>query len=210
MSIMKGIGLMLGTVLASAVGVGWSSNLVAQQPSGPSTCIFPDLSAVSAVPLQPGAGDPAGSADPIPGGRWELATLLYRPSIPITITGDATGVIELEATSPNAGQFSAALDVNITAPAQEMRSETGAGPYAQTDGLLNFTNQCGDALTLSDTVYRVDSSGAEPVLTLWGQVEIPIEDPLPILVTIELEADFVRVEPPTALDPIFDDRFETP
>ncbi|MCA1779182.1 MAG: hypothetical protein LC637_07330 [Xanthomonadaceae bacterium] len=210
MRITKGISFILGTVLAGAVGVGWSSNLVAQQPSGPPACVFPDLSGVTAIALQPNAGDPAGSADPIPGGRWELATLLYRTAAPIEITGDATGVIELEAISPSAGLFSAALDINITAPAQEMRSETGAGPYAQTGGLLNFTNLCGDALTLSDTVYRVDSSGAEPVLTLWGQVEIPVEDPFPIVVTIELEADFLRVEPPTALDPIFDDRFENP
>ncbi|MEE4638616.1 MAG: hypothetical protein V2J42_07755 [Wenzhouxiangella sp.] len=200
----------LGVFLATAVGLGGSPSLRAEQLSGPPLCIFPDLAGVTAVALTEGAGDPAGSADPIPGGRWQLTALLYRPSIPIEITGDATGVIELEAISPSAGQFSAALDINITTPTQETRSETGAGPYAQMAGMLDFTNQCGDALTLSDTLYRVDSSGAEPVLTLWGQVEIPVEDPFPLVVTIELEADFLRVESQTALDPIFDDRFETP
>lgn len=181
----------------------------AEVPAGPA-CVFPDLTGVAPVVLAQGAQDPAGSADPIPGGRWGLESLLYRTSVPITIAGDATGVIELVAGSPSAGDFSAALDVNITAPAEEIRSEAGAGPYQQTGGLLNFDNQCGDALTLSDTVYRVDISGPEPVLTLWGQVDIPIEDPFPLVVTIELEADFRLVEPQGAGDPIFDDRFEAP
>jgi len=171
-------------------------------------CNYPDLTNVAAVALQLGAGAPAGSADPIPGGRWELTSLLYQPSIPIPIAGDATGVIELEASSPSAGEFSAALEVNITAPASEMRSENGAGTYEQAGGLLNFTNQCGEALTLSDTVYSVDTTEPEPVLTLWGQIDIPIEDPFPLLVTIELEADFTLVEPQGAGDPVFDDRFE--
>jgi len=173
-------------------------------------CEYPDLADVAPVTLELGAGDPAGSTDPIPGGRWELTELLYRPSLPITIAGDATGAIELVAGTPSAGDFSAALVVNITAPAPEMSSETGAGSYEQLDGLLNFTNECGDALTLSGTAYRVDTTGSDPVLSLWGQIDIPIKDPFPILVTIELEADFLLVEPQGVGDPVFEDRFEAP
>jgi hypothetical protein len=185
------------------------SSAQARSLSGPA-CNPPDLTGVAPVALALGAGDPAGRADPIPGGRWELTDLLYRPSVPITITGEATGVIDLASASPTSGDFSAALEVDITAPAPEMRSENGAGTYQQVDGRLDFTNQCGDALTLSDTVYRVESTGPDPVLTLWGQIEIPIQDPFPITVIIELEADFTLVEPQGAGDPIFEDRFESP
>jgi len=191
-------------MLASASDV---SSAQAEMIRGP-VCNYPDLKDVAAVALAQGAGDPAGSADPIPGGRWELTSLLYRPSVPVVIAGDSIGAIELIASAPGAGDFGAALEVNITSPGPEMRSETGAGTYEQTDGLLNFTNQCGEALTLSDTVYRVESSGTDPVLTLWGQIDIPIEDPFPLVVTIELEADFTLVEPQGAGDPVFEDRFE--
>jgi hypothetical protein len=186
-----------------------ASSAQAEMVRGPA-CSFPDLTDVAAVSLQQGAGDPAGSADPIPGGRWELTSLRYRTSpLPIPITGEATGVIELAAASPSAGEFSAALEVDISAPVEQVSSEAGAGLYEQTDGLLDFTNQCGEALTLSAGVYRVDSTGPQPILTLWGQSDIAIPNP-PITVTIELEAAFTLVEPQGAGDPVFDDRFELP
>ncbi len=194
-----------------AAGILLASPLMAGNLAGP-VCQFPDISGVTPAVLEAGAGDPAGNAAPIPGGRWELAALRTRliPPLPIPIAGEATGALVLDANSPIDGQFSAALEVDITAPAAQMRSETGAGSYSQTSGLLNFNNECGDALTLSDTVYRVDSTGPDPVWTLWGSVEVPIEQPFPLLLTIELEADFLLVEPQGAADPVFDDRFEAP
>jgi|GEM_PF-2520427 len=199
-----------GTVTLAATGLLLAAPLLARDAPGP-VCQFPDISGVVPAVMEAGAGNPAGNAAPIPGGRWELVALRTRTSpVPLTIAGEAIGALELDAISPSTGQFSAALEVDITSPVSQTRSETGAGSYSQTSGLLDFNNECGDALTLSDTVYRVDAAGPDPILTLWGSVEIPIEDPISLVVTIELEADFLLVQAQGLKDPVFDDRFEGP
>ncbi len=117
-------------------------------------------------------------------------------------------MLELDATSASTGIGSLALDVTITSPIEEFISETGAGPCVASGTNLSFTNDCGAELTLGDAEYSVDSSGAEPVLTLWGSVEFQITSPFLALITVDLEAEFELVEPQTDDDPVFDDRFE--
>lgn len=169
------------------------------------TCNFPDLSGMTPVTLTSGASPANGSGGDIPGGRWELETARYGSS-PLPITGNATGALALEAIGPTSGNGSLALNVTITSPAAYQLDETGAGPYVASGTVLDFQNDCGSATTLSAAEYSIDTSGPEPVMTLWGTIQIT--DPFPM--SILVETGFVLVEPAAADDPVFEDRFEGP
>lgn len=173
-------------------------------------CSFPDLSGMSPVIMQPGATVPSGTGGPVAGGRWELIRLLYTASVPATIVGQAIGAIELDAADPLSGQGSVALEVDISSPTLAQVEQTGAGPYLATGTVLSFTNDCGGELTLGDSEYTIDTSGTNPVMSLWGSFDVPVTDPFPIIVTVQIEADFELVEPQLTGDPVFDDRFEAP
>jgi len=175
----------------------------AAQTQGP-TCQFPDISATTPVPLEPGASPAAGDGGNIPGGRWELITVRYDSFL--TITGEAIGALEMASSGPLQGEGSVALDVTITSPTSEQISETGAGPYSATGTVLSFQNDCGGELLLGEAEYSVDTSAADPLMTLWGEIEIT--DPFPT--TIPIETEFLLVEPASPGDEIFKDRFEQP
>ena len=175
----------------------------AQYPRG-TVCEFPDLGGMTPVAFEPGAASAAGTGGEIPGGRWELVALRY--DFFLTVAGEATGAFELAATDASSGVGSAALQVTITEPAPDQIDETGAGPYSATGNSLEFQNDCGDALLLGETEYTVDTSGAEPVMTLWGDIDIT--DPFPT--TIPIEAEFLLVEPANGDGAVFQDRFESP
>lgn len=167
-------------------------------------CEFPDLSSMSPIDLQSGASPAAGTGGDIPGGRWEL--IAARHDSFLTITGEALGAMELDGSSPAAGIGSLALDVSITSPTTEQIDETGAGPYSTSGSVLSFQNDCGDELLLGSAEYSVDTSGPDPVMTLWGSFDIT--EPFPA--TIGIETEFLLVEPATVEDPVFSDRFEVP
>jgi len=183
-----------------------ADHISAQTPRGP-VCEFPDISTLSPVTMQSGAAPAAGTGGDLPGGRWELTALRYNSAVPIA--GDALGAVELDALTAATGTAGLALEVNITAPVANQTSEAGAGPYAAVGNVLNFTNDCGEDLTLGAAEYTVDTSGAEPVLTLWGSIEFQITDPFPVLIVIDLEAEFQLTEPQITQDPVFEDRFES-
>ncbi len=168
-------------------------------------CNFPDQSGMAPVSLSGGASPANGTGGDIPGGRWELESVRHGSS-PLPITGNATGALELDAASPTSGNGSLALNVTITAPAPYQLDETGAGPYAASGTVLDFQNDCGSETTLNAAEYSVDTSGPEPVMTLWGSMQI--NDPFPM--TILVETGFVLVEPAAVDDPVFEDRFEGP
>ncbi len=184
--------------------------LIAGQPAtaGPdrgTVCEFPDLTGMTPVSLEPGASPASGTGGDIPGGRWELVAVRYANS-PLAITGEALGALELDASTASSGSGSLALDVTITSPSEEQIDETGAGPYSAPDNVLDFQNDCGDETLLGEAEYSIDSSGADPVMTLWGNIEIT--DPFPA--TILLEAEYLLVEADGTDDPVFTDRFEQP
>ncbi|QKK02666.1 MAG: hypothetical protein HND55_08420 [Pseudomonadota bacterium] len=180
----------------------------AGDPRG-TVCAFPDISALTPVTLSPGASTPAGTGGDIPGGRWELVQVKYDTEPDVgEVVGQARGALELVASSSVAGQGSMALQVTITEPENQQIDETGAGPYSATGNMLDFQNDCGDALTLGQVEYTVDTSGDDPVMTLWGSSDIQITDPFPIVITVFLEVDFLLVEPPDGGDAVFQDRFE--
>lgn len=181
----------------------------AEFTNGP-VCSFPDLTGMSPVTMEPGATLPNGTGGPVAGGRWELIRLRYTSSVPGTIVGEALGAIELDAADASSGQGSLALEVDITAPTIAQVQQTGAGPYLATGTILSFTNDCGGDLTLGDSEYSIDTSGTNPVMSLWGSFDVPVTDPFPIIVTVQIEAAFELVEPQLTGDPVFSDRFEAP
>lgn len=176
----------------------------AGEDRGP-TCQFPDISGMPPVMLEPGASPAAGSGGDIPGGRWELVTVRYDHDF-LDITGEAVGAMELQAFGPASGDGSLAMDVTITSPTSEAINETGAGPYTASGTVLNFQNDCGGELLLGEAEYSVDDSGPDPLMTLWGNIEIT--DPFPT--TILVETEFLLVEPANTVDEIFEDSFEQP
>ena len=117
--------------------------------------------------------------------------------------GEGKGALELDADDAASGYGSLALDVELTDPSPEQINETGAGPYSATDSELVFQNDCGAETLLGQAEYSVDESGTDPVMTLWGEIDIP-DVPFGIL----LEAEFLLVEPNEVDDPVFADRFE--
>ncbi|AKS41135.1 hypothetical protein [Wenzhouxiangella marina] len=180
----------------------------AERPAGATPCVFPDVAGMTPVPLQAGASAPAGIGGDLPGGRWELITLRYTPSIPLTIVGEGISAIELDAVDGSSGISAAVLDFEITSPTATTLQQTGAGPYLATGVNLAFTNDCGDALALGGSEYSVETDGPDPILRLWGAFDVQLTDPIPITVTIQLEAVFELVEPQIIEDPVFEDRFE--
>ncbi len=188
--------------LLGLIAFGLAGLVSAQTPRGP-VCEFPDISTLSPVTMQSGAAPAAGTGGDLPGGRWELLALRYNSAVPIA--GDALGALELDALTAATGTAGLALEVNITAPVANQTSEAGAGPYAAVGNVLNFTNDCGEELTLGAAEYTVDTSGPEPLLKLWGRIELSTEFP----VTINLEAEFQLTEPQITQDPVFEDRFES-
>lgn len=180
---------------------------LADSPLGPA-CVFPDLSGVAPVAFESGATPPAGTGGDLPGGRWELVAMYYDSSV--TIAATAVAALELDAATVSSGFGSLALDVSVTSPATLAFNEAGAGPYLASGTSLSFGNDCGEELSLSDVEYSVDVSGSVPVLTLWGDLEFEVEPfpGFPVLVVVNLEAEFELVEPAVVDDPVFADRFE--
>jgi hypothetical protein len=174
-----------------------------QAPLGVAGCEFPDLIGMTPVDLTAGAGEPSNTGGDIPGGRWELVAV--RHGSQFTVTGDAVGAMELNATDASSGDGSVALEVTITSPTNDEIDETGAGPYSASAGTLTFNNDCGADTLISNAEYRVDTSGEDPVMTLWGDIEIT--DPFPT--TIPVETEFLLVEPADSSE-VFSDRFEQP
>lgn len=192
------------TVVLSAVALlGAISSARADGPLGP-VCEFPDISTMTAVPVETGASAPAGTGGDIPGGRWELIEIRHAAPAFITIVGEGTGALELEADDPTSGYGSVALDVELTQPSAEQINETGAGPYSATGTVLSVGNDCGDDLLLGEAEYSVDTSGPDPVMILWGSIEVT--DPIPT--SIPIETRFLLTEPSEVDDPVFADRFE--
>ncbi len=189
-------------LILCVLGAGAFASAARAEPPSAAGCEFPDLSAMTPVSLQSGAAPAAGTGGDIPGGRWELVAARYTNS-PVPITGQALGALELEAVTPTSGSGGVALDVTITFPANEQINETGAGPYSAADNVLDFQNDCGAETLLGQAEYSVDPGGTDPVMTLWGNVEIP-----DLSITILLEAEFLLVEPNEVDDPVFADRFE--
>lgn len=195
---MRSISLLLMCTLTMLAGSSATAG-----PSRGTVCEFPDLTGMTPVSLQPGAAPADGTGGDIPGGRWELVTVRYANS-PLPITGDALGALALQAASPSSGNGSVALDVTITSPTSEQIDETGAGPYSAPGTVLDFQNDCGTETLLGEAEYSVDESGTDPVMTLWGNVQITD----PFAITILLEAEFLLVDPDEVEDPVFADRFE--
>jgi hypothetical protein len=192
-----------GLLVGGLILLTHSTGVAAASIAG-TVCEFPDLSSMTPVDLQSGASPAAGEGGDIPGGRWEL--IAARHDSFLTITGEALGAMELDASTPTAGSGSLALDVSITSPTVAQIDETGAGPYSASGTVLSFQNDCGDELLLGSAEYSVDTSGPDPVMTLWGSFEIT--DPFPT--TIGIETEFLLVEPAEIEDPVFSDRFEGP
>ncbi len=172
-------------------------------------CVFPDMSVIDPVPLEPDASDPAGAGGEILGGRWQLFEVRYRTEpFAIEVEGNARSVLELDAAGVTGGQASLALEVTITSPPEEEIDEVGAGPYSANGILLSFQNDCGDELTLDEVEYSIDSSMDVPIMTLWGDEQFDITEPFPTTITVFLEVQYELVEPQQLDDPVFDDRFE--
>jgi len=191
-------------IIVAMLGMLISSTAPAGDP-----CQFPDLSDVEPVQMMPGAVEPSGNGGDIPGGRWELVALRYRtdPSYD-NLQGEAVGVIEMDADDALSGFASLALDVMITSPVDESMEEEGAGPYDAIGSELSFVNDCGEGTLLDAVEYQIDNSGELPRMTLWGSTTFTVFIPIPVVVTVNLQAEFDLVAPQTVEDPIFDDRFQ--
>ncbi|MEN1727805.1 MAG: hypothetical protein AAGJ52_05125 [Pseudomonadota bacterium] len=181
---------------------------MATDPVGPPPpCDFPDLMTVSPVLILPGATNPDPSDDPIPGGRWELIAVFLTPSLPVAISGEARGILELNASSDLTGLSNNAFNVQGEAnPGATLFDESlnFAGPYAAAMGALGVTDECSNPPVASSIAYRVDTSGPEPALTLWNSLDAEAG---PITITIDAELLYLLVEPQPG-DPVFEDRFE--
>ena len=171
-------------------------------------CEFPDMTGLDPIDLEPNASPAAGTGGDIAGGRWELVEVRYTTEPAFGLTGNARSVLELDAQSTTSGQASLSLEVTITSPEEEEIDEVGAGPYSATGNMLSFQNDCGDELTLDEVEYSIDLGGENPLMTLWGSSQFVISDPISLTITIFLEAQYELVEPQTADDPIFEDRFQ--
>jgi len=192
-------------IVAVAVLSSWPHG---ESLAGP-VCEFPDLSSVSPVNLTAGPSRPDGVGGDIPGGRWELLTVEYELSapLPVTVTGTAVGALEFDATNSSSGFGSLAFDIDISSPQASTRQDRGAGPYSASGNELTFSNDCQGELALGDSEYSVESAGAAPILTLWGSESFSVTEPVPIMITIFLRAEFLLVEAQGG-DPVFEDRFE--
>ena len=183
--------------------------LISSTASAGELCQFPDLAGVEPVQMMPGAVGPSGNGGDIPGGRWELVALRYSTNPPSdNLQGEAIGVIEMAADDAQSGFARLALDVTITSPVDESIEEEGAGPYTVFGSELRFVNDCGEGTLLDAVEYRIDNSGELPRMTLWGSTSFTVSIPFPIVVTVNLQAEFELVAPQTVEDPIFDDRFQ--
>ncbi len=186
----------LATVISAAV---WAGD----------ACEFPELSGVEPVALTSGATAPAGSGGNIASGRWELVRLRYSTSpLPIPLTGQARGALEMEADGPVSGAAGLALAVSITSPVEESIDEAGFGPYSASGNELSFENICGEETLLGEVEYNIDESGSAPIMTLWGSTSFDVSSPFPATITVLLQAEFELLEPQDLPDPIFEDRFE--